>query len=119
MWKSCWPRSPYFIPGTSLIRYGEGDWNDSLQPADPRMRDWMVSSWTVALLFQQLNRYAAVMDQAGQSGTADELALLARVMRSDFNRHVVRDGSVAGYALFDPRRRDAELLLHPGDTEPG
>ena len=24
-----------FIPGTQLIRYGEGDWNDSLQPADP------------------------------------------------------------------------------------
>ena len=40
-----------FIPDTHLIRYGEGDWNDSLQPADPKMRDWMVSSWTVALLF--------------------------------------------------------------------
>ncbi len=24
-----------FIPGTHLIRYGLGDWNDSLQPADP------------------------------------------------------------------------------------
>ena len=42
-----------FIPGTHLIRYGEGDWNDSLQPADPNMRDWMVSSWTVALAFQE------------------------------------------------------------------
>ena len=39
-----------FIPGTHLIRYGEGDWNDSLQPVDPAMRDWMASSWTVALL---------------------------------------------------------------------
>ena len=25
-----------FIPGTHLIRYGEGDWNDSLQPVDPK-----------------------------------------------------------------------------------
>ena len=33
-----------FIPGTHLIRYGEGDWNDSLQPADPKMRDWMVAA---------------------------------------------------------------------------
>ena len=48
-----------FIPGTKLIRYGEGDWNDSLQPADPKMRDWMVSSWTVALLFQQINALCA------------------------------------------------------------
>ncbi len=31
-----------FIPGTSLIRYGNGDWNDSLQPVDPAKRDWMV-----------------------------------------------------------------------------
>lgn len=108
-----------FIPGTSLIRYGEGDWNDSLQPADPRMRDWMVSSWTVALLFQQLNRYAAVMDQAGQSGTAAELALLARAMRSDFNCHLIRDGSVAGYALFDPAGGTPDLLLHPSDTRTG
>ncbi|HMF05420.1 MAG TPA: cellobiose phosphorylase, partial [Methylocella sp.] len=46
-----------FIPNTNLIRYGQGDWNDSLQPVDPKMHDWMVSSWTVALLYQQLNRY--------------------------------------------------------------
>jgi len=49
-----------FIPGTSLIRYGNGDWNDSLQPVDPAKRDWMVSSWTVALLYEQLRRYAAM-----------------------------------------------------------
>ena len=54
-----------FIPGTQLIRYGEGDWNNSLQPADPTMRDWMVSSWTVALLYQQVNRYAEVLSRAG------------------------------------------------------
>ena len=62
-----------FIPGTHLIRYGEGDWNDSLQPADPKMRDWMVSSWTVALLFQQLSRYAEVLRRAGRSDEADGL----------------------------------------------
>ena len=65
-----------FIPGTHLIRYGEGDWNDSLQPVDPRMRDWMVSSWTVALLFQQLNRYAEVLRRAGRE--ADGARQLAR-----------------------------------------
>ena len=91
-----------FIPGTHLIRYGEGDWNDSLQPADPRMRDWMVSSWTVALLFQQLNRYADVLTRAGRAREAAELGALAAATRADFNRHLVRDGTVAGYALFDP-----------------
>ena len=108
-----------FIPGTRLIRYGEGDWNDSLQPADPRMRDWMVSSWTVALLFQQLNRYVAVLSRAGRPGEAAELAALAAEMRADFNRHLVRDGTVAGYALFGNGLAEPELLLHPRDTRTG
>jgi 1,2-beta-oligoglucan phosphorylase len=108
-----------FIPGTRLIRYGEGDWNDSLQPADPRMRDWMVSSWTVALLFQQLNRYAEVLTRAGRGREAADLSALAAAIREDFNRHLVRDGTVAGYALFDPHREAPELLLHPTDTRTG
>jgi cellobiose phosphorylase len=108
-----------FIPDTHLIRYGEGDWNDSLQPADPKMRDWMVSSWTVALLFQQLNRYAEVLKRAGQSSEARGLNDLAAAMREDFNRHLIRDGTVAGYALFDPDHAEPELLLHPSDTRTG
>ena len=67
-----------FIPGTQLIRYGEGDWNNSLQPADPKMRDWMVSSWTVALLYQQLNRYAEVLRRAGRNGRAEALSASRR-----------------------------------------
>lgn len=108
-----------FIPGTSLIRYGEGDWNDSLQPADPRLRDWMVSSWTVALLFQQLNRYAGVVSRAGRPAEAAELAALAEAMRADFNRHLLRDGTVAGYAIFGSGAAAPELMLHPSDTRTG
>ncbi len=108
-----------FIPGTHLVRYGEGDWNDSLQPADPRMRDWMVSSWTVALLFQQLNRYAGVLTHAGRADEAAALVALAEAMRADLNRHLVRDGTIAGYGIFDAGGGAAELLLHPSDTRTG
>ena len=108
-----------FIPGTQLIRYGEGDWNDSLQPADPHMRDWMVSSWTVALLFQQLTRYAEVLRRAGRNDQAEGLRDLAAAIREDFNRHLIRGGTVAGYALFDPGGKEPELLLHPSDTRTG
>ncbi len=107
-----------FVPGTSLICYGEGDWNDSLQPADPRLRDWMVSSWTVALLYQQLNRYAEVLARAGRDESAD-VAALARSMREDFNRHLVRDGIVAGYAVFDQEGGEPEFMLHPRDARTG
>jgi cellobiose phosphorylase len=108
-----------FIPGTHLIRYGHGDWNDSLQPVDPKMRDWMVSSWTVALLFEQLNRYAEVMRRAGRAGEAKAPSQLASEMRLDFNRYLLRDGTVAGYGLFESNRGPPELLLHPSDTRTG
>jgi cellobiose phosphorylase len=109
-----------FIPGTSLIRYGHGDWNDSLQPADPRLADWMVSSWTVALLFHQVIRYAEVLRRAGHPGRAAELADLAERMRQDFHTHLMRDGIVAGYAIFDSASDGPpELLLHPSDTRTG
>ena len=108
-----------FIPGTHLIRYGEGDWNDSLQPADPSLRDAMASTWTVALLYQQFVRYAEVLKRAGRSGDAKRLTDLALRIRGDFNRFLVRDGTVAGYAIFEPGCDTPELLLHPSDVRTG
>ncbi|WP_064695682.1 GH36-type glycosyl hydrolase domain-containing protein [Rhizobium aegyptiacum] len=108
-----------FIPGTHLIRYGEGDWNDSLQPADPHLRDWMVSSWTVALLYEQIVRYSAILRRLGQDDRAKALRKIATAMRRDFNRHLVRDGVIAGYGIFDPAHDGVELLLHPSDKRTG
>ncbi len=108
-----------FVPGTSLIRYGEGDWNDSLQPADPHLRDWMVSSWTVSLLYEQLVRYASILTLASRNEEAQSLQATAVAMRADFNRLLMRDGIVAGYGVFDPSHDGVELLLHPEDTRTG
>jgi cellobiose phosphorylase len=107
-----------FVPGTHLIRYGNGDWNDSLQPVDPSKRDWMVSSWTVALLYEQLCRYAEVMRRSGRGDGSVE-QLLAAAIRADFNRLLIRDGTVAGYAVFSPEGDLPELLFHPQDQRTG
>jgi 1,2-beta-oligoglucan phosphorylase len=111
--------SERFIPGTRLLQYGEGDWNDSLQPVDPKMREWMVSSWSVALLFQQINRYAEVLRRTERVDQADALGRLAEEIRADFNRYLIRDGTVAGYALFNPGGDRPKLLLHPTDPTTG
>jgi cellobiose phosphorylase len=108
-----------FIPGTHLPRYGNGDWNDTLQPADLSLREWLVSSWTSALLYQQLSRYADVLRRAGSVSEADRISKLSDDVRSDFNRYLIRDGVVAGYGLFSPDGRAPELLLHPGDHRTG
>jgi len=107
-----------FVPGTSLMRYGNGDWNDSLQPVDPAKRDWMVSSWTVALLYEQLCRYAEILKRSGRSDGSSERALAAAI-REDFNRFLIRADTVAGYAEFNPRGGPPELLLHPDDRRTG
>jgi cellobiose phosphorylase len=108
-----------FVAATHLMRYGEGDWNDSLQPVDARLKDSMVSSWTIALFFQQLMRYAEVLRRAGRYEQAAELSDLAATVREDFNRYLIRDGTVAGYAIFGPNAERPELLLHPSDTRTG
>jgi cellobiose phosphorylase len=108
-----------FVPGTALIRYGQGDWNDSLQPADPSLRDRLVSSWTVALLWQQLGRWAAIQDRAGDRPGANETRALAAAIAADVERHLIRDGQLAGYALFGTDGDEPELLMHPTDRRTG
>ena len=48
------------IPGTRLAAYGHGDWNDSLQPADPALAEQLCSAWTVTLHHQMLDLLAQV-----------------------------------------------------------
>ena len=109
-----------FIPGTNLIRYGNGDWNDSLQPVDPARHDWMTSAWTVILLYEQLRRYAAVLRHAKRAPKrAKEFDALAAAVRKDFNAFLIRDGIVAGYGVFRPESGEPQLLLHPSDRETG
>ena len=62
-----------FVPGTHLIRYGEGDWNDSPQLVDPRMRDWMLSSWTVAMPL-----LPTIMPQVPIGGGSNPLTLASK-----------------------------------------
>lgn len=108
-----------FIPGTTLIRYGNGDWNDALQPVDASKRDWMVSSWTVALLYQQICRYAVILRRKGSSARAAELNSLAQKMRDEVNTYLIRDGVVAGYGVFKPEGGAPDLLIHPSDKITG
>ena len=109
-----------FIPGTNLVRYGNGDWNDSLRPIDPTTSDWMTSAWTVVLLYEQLRRYAEILRRAKRaSKQAKALDALAAALRKDINAHLIRDGIVAGYGVFRPEGGEPELLLHPSDKQTG
>ena len=107
------------VPGTALLAYGEGDWNDSLQPARPEMRRSMVSTWTVALFFQAVTGYAEVLRRVGDRPAAELMEANASAIRADFDHYLIADGETAGLYLHDPDPDAARWLLHPRDLETG
>jgi cellobiose phosphorylase len=106
------------IPGTTLAAYGHGDWNDSLQPADPTLRDHMCSAWTVTLHFQALTTLARALRSIGKDAQAQALERQAEAVRGDFQRLLLPDGVLTGYAVFDDGK-DVRYLLHPRDGTTG
>jgi cellobiose phosphorylase len=107
------------IKGTALAAYGHGDWNDSLQPADPSMREHLCSAWTVTLHAQTL---ATLADGLRRVHRDDEAAALEREgaeVAQAFQRWLVVDGVIPGYVHFHPDGRVEHMLLHPRDDQTG
>jgi 1,2-beta-oligoglucan phosphorylase len=107
-----------FIPGTALVPFGGGDWNDSLQPVSQELAQRMISSWTVEMNYQAFREYQQVFIRTGQTEKAGELAHICEKIKSDFNKYLVKDGVVAGYGLVETDG-NISVLLHPTDTTTG
>ena len=107
-----------FVAGTALVNYGDGDWDDTLQPADPSMRTHMASAWTVALAFHTFRQLAQVCRRAGHPDRAGRLEALLGRIRRDFAERMMPDGVVAGFLVVaaDGKGRP---LLHPQDSVTG
>lgn len=115
------------IAGTALAAYGHGDWNDSLQPADPRLREHLCSSWTVTLHAQMLGTLADAFGILGQTHRAEAMHAERQRVQADLRRWLMPTASPApnapavltGYALFGPPGQPPQPLLHPSDTRTG
>jgi cellobiose phosphorylase len=106
------------VPGTHLPAYGNGDWNDSLQPVDRALAERLCSAWTVTLHHQTLETLAGALRHAGRTALAASLEAALGPLRDDFQRHLVVDGVVAGLACFLEDGR-VEPWLHPRDRDTG
>jgi len=105
-----------FIKGTSLVPYGGGDWNDSLQPVSKQLAERMISSWTVEMNYQAFSQYQKVYELAGNTKKADELRVISDKIKNDFQKYLVKDGVVAGYGLVEDDG-SISVLLHPNDSK--
>jgi len=110
------------VAGTRLAAYGNGDWNDSLQPVDPAMKERLCSTWTVTLHYHTLRTLAAGLRSVGRGGGGaldhDSLERAAGAVLGDFQRLLVADDVLAGFACFEEGNR-IEYLLHPSDRATG
>jgi len=107
------------LPGSPLPRYGHGDWNDSLQPADPDLAARLVSSWTSILQVQALRTLGSGLRMVGRCAVlARRVLALAEATAAALGRDLSADGLLAGYGLFG-EGGDPELLVHPRDRRTG
>ncbi len=106
------------IPGTGLVAYGRGDWNDAMQPVDPALRERLCSAWTVTLHYQALRQLAAGLRACGREPAAARCIARAARLRTAFQRWLVVDGVTAGFAHLHRDGR-IEYLLHPRDATTG
>ncbi|SDY00893.1 Cellobiose phosphorylase [Evansella caseinilytica] len=106
-----------FIPGTSLSSYGDGDWDDTLQPANAQLKKYMVSSWTVALTYQALRNLGEVLREAAPEEAA-EFTDIAAGIESDYRKYLLKSDVIPGF-LYLENPGEAEMMLHPEDTKTG
>ncbi|MGG1575451.1 GH36-type glycosyl hydrolase domain-containing protein [Fictibacillus sp. NRS-1165] len=106
-----------FLHGTHLSSYGDGDWDDTLQPANQQLKQYMVSSWTVSLTYQVIKQFSKQLEDFDPV-QADELKALAKGIESDFNQYILSAGVIPGFIYMEEPGKE-ELMLHPTDRKTG
>lgn len=108
----------HFLHGTYLSAYGDGDWDDTLQPANAQLKQFMVSSWTVSLTYQALNVLSQALQEQDAAWSA-ELQETAAGIKSDYNRYILGATDIIPGFLYFEDPNAPKLMLHPEDTETG
>lgn len=105
----------HFLKGTHLSIYGNGDWDDTLQPANSNLKEKMTSSWTDALTYQALQKFAQAIRivKPTESKTLEELS---SKIKADFEKYLISDGIISGFALQN-KDGNFEPIIHPNDTK--
>ncbi len=104
-----------FIKNTFLPKYGGGDWDDTLQPANQNLKENMVSGWTVALLYEAINVLSIKVKHYDEDLYC-KLTDLQINIKKDYNKFIINDELPAGFVVFNGNHK---LLIHPNDNKTG
>jgi len=106
-----------FLHDTHLSCYGDGDWDDTLQPHDQKLKKYMASSWTVALTYKGMKLLADALADI-KPKESQEFAELAKGTRADYRKYMMTTDVIPGFLyLEDPAK--PEFMIHPTDEKLG
>ncbi|ABZ94827.1 Cellobiose phosphorylase [Leptospira biflexa serovar Patoc strain 'Patoc 1 (Ames)'] len=103
-----------FIPNTVLPKYGNGDWNDSMQPKEESFRNEAVSPWTAELqsiLFQKAEWFYQML---GNKEKESYYVSITQTLKNQIRKECMDSGIIAGLVHFSPNH-SKQFLLHPND----
>ncbi|WP_261806776.1 GH36-type glycosyl hydrolase domain-containing protein [Lapidilactobacillus luobeiensis] len=107
----------HFFKGTVISEYGDGDWDDTLQPANAADKKRMASTWTVELTYQaltELNSNMSDYDPDFYHLTTKLIDQLKRQFRKYFEPQDILPGFISFEADGTVRK-----IIHPDDSRTG
>lgn len=107
----------HFMHDTHLSNYGDGDWDDTLQPANAQLKRYMVSSWTVALTYQVMDQFSGVLKLV-EPELASELKEMALGIKRDYEKYMLNTDVIPGF-LYMENSVEVKRMVHPTDEETG
>lgn len=104
-----------FLKGTYLSCYGDGDWDDTLQPYDSRLKKRMASSWTVALTYQVIKKLGELLLSV-DSSYSKKLLELSNGIQRDFETYILSNETIPGF-LYQTSEKTFEQMVYPKDNK--
>lgn len=106
------------VSGTKLPLYGNGDWNDSLQPVSEEFRTKAVSTWTAELQSLTYQALIKIFHLTGDLKNIEVYKANLETLNRNIKEHCIEDSVLTGLRYFgDGNSR--EFYLHPKDNKTG
>ncbi|WP_188496522.1 GH36-type glycosyl hydrolase domain-containing protein [Pullulanibacillus pueri] len=102
-----------FLHDTYLSAYGDGDWDDTLQPANQKLKKYMASAWTIALTYQTLRTLSEVFMGWDQQ-IANHFNTILQGIEHDYQNYILKSDVIPGFIYMENQER-VEPMLHPDD----
>ncbi|MCW7487334.1 GH36-type glycosyl hydrolase domain-containing protein [Leptospira meyeri] len=106
------------VKNTNLPIYGNGDWNDSLQPVKEKFRTQAVSTWTAELQSLTYKALIQIFHLTNDREKVDFYKRELEVIKQNIKEYCMANETLTGLRYFDDTDSQ-KFFLHPSDTKTG